>query len=76
MDKNYSYHEYNAMLNLYDEDRKIQFDKDKLAAKHYFLDHVNLNTVFFHSLEEKIDYLVENEYYDEEVLNQYDFDFY
>jgi len=75
MDKNYSYHEYNAMLNLYDEDRKIQFDKDKLAAKHYFLDHVNLNTVFFHSLEEKIDYLVENEYYDEEVLNQYDFDF-
>jgi ribonucleoside-diphosphate reductase alpha chain len=63
------------MLNLYDEDRNIQFDKDKLAAKHYFLDHVNLNTVFFHSLEEKIDYLVENEYYDEEVLNQYDFGF-
>jgi hypothetical protein len=31
---NYSYHELNAMLNLYDEDRKIQFDKDKLAAKH------------------------------------------
>jgi ribonucleoside-diphosphate reductase alpha chain len=75
MDKNYSYHEYNAMLNLYDEDRKIQFDKDRLAAKHYFLDHVNLNTVFFHSLEEKIDYLVENEYYEEEVLAQYDFDF-
>ena len=75
MDKTYSYHEYNAMLNLYDEDRKIQFDKDKLAAKHYFLDHVNLNTVFFHSLEEKIDYLVENEYYEKEVLDQYDFDF-
>lgn len=75
MDKTYSYHEYNAMLNLYDENRKIQFDKDKLAAKHYFLDHVNLNTVFFHSLEEKIDYLVENEYYEKEVLDQYDFDF-
>lgn len=75
MDKNYSYHEYNAMLNLYDEDRNIQFDKDRLAAKHYFLDHVNLNTVFFHSLEEKIDYLVENEYYDEDVLSQYDFEF-
>ena len=75
MDKNYSYHEYNAMLNLYDEDRKIQFDKDKLAAKHYFLDHVNLNTVFFHSLEEKLEYLVENEYYDTEVLEHYDFEF-
>jgi ribonucleoside-diphosphate reductase alpha chain len=75
MDKNYSYHEYNAMLNLYDEDRKIQFDKDRLAAKHYFLDHVNLNTVFFHSLEEKIDYLLENEYYEQGVIDQYDFEF-
>ena len=75
MDKNYSYHEYNAMLNLWDENRQIQFDKDKLAAKHYFLDHVNLNTVFFHSLEEKVDYLVENEYYDKDVLDQYDFPF-
>jgi ribonucleoside-diphosphate reductase alpha chain len=75
MDKNYSYHEFNAMLNLYDEDGKIQFDKDRLAAKHYFLDHVNQNTVFFHSLEEKLEYLVENEYYEQEVLDQYDFDF-
>jgi len=58
MSTNYSYHELNAMLNLYDENGKIQFDKDKEAAKRYFLDHVNQNTVFFHSLEEKIDYLV------------------
>ena len=75
MDKNYSYHELNAMLNLYGPDGKIQFDKDKLAAKHYFLDHVNLNTVFFHSLEEKLEYLIENEYYDNEVLDQYGFEF-
>ena len=72
---NYSYHELNAMLNLYGPNGEIQFDKDKEAAKAYFLDHVNQNTVFFHSLEEKIDYLVENEYYDKEVLDQYDFDF-
>jgi ribonucleoside-diphosphate reductase alpha chain len=75
MSTNYSYHEYNAMLNLYDENGKIQFDKDRLAAKHYFLDHVNQNTVFFHSLEEKLEYLVENEYYEQEVLDQYDFEF-
>jgi len=75
MDKNYSYHELNAMLNLYSEDGKIQFDKDREAAKAYFLDHVNQNTVFFHSLEEKIDYLIENDYYEKEVLDQYDFDF-
>jgi len=75
MDNNYSYHELNAMLNIYDENNQIQFDKDKEAAKAYFLDHVNQNTVFFHSLEEKIDYLIENEYYEKEMLDQYDFDF-
>jgi ribonucleoside-diphosphate reductase alpha chain len=75
MDKNYSYHELNAMLNLYDENKQIQFDKDKAAAKSYFLDHVNQNTVFFHTLEEKLEYLVENEYYEQELLAQYDFEF-
>ena len=75
MISNYSYHELNAMLNLYDENGQIQFNKDKEAAKAYFLDHVNQNTVFFHSLEEKLDYLVENEYYDKAVLDLYDFPF-
>jgi ribonucleoside-diphosphate reductase alpha chain len=71
----YSYHELNAMLNLYDENGQIQFNKDKEAAKAYFLDHVNQNTVFFHSLQEKLDYLVEHEYYDKDVLDLYDFPF-
>jgi ribonucleoside-diphosphate reductase alpha chain len=71
----YSYHELNAMLNLYDEDGKIQFDKDKEAARAYFLEHVNQNTVFFHTLEEKLGYLVENDYYEQEILDQYSFDF-
>jgi ribonucleoside-diphosphate reductase alpha chain len=71
MDNKPSYHELNAMLNIYDENGKIQFDKDKAAAKAYFLDHVNQNTVFFHSLEEKLGYLVENDYYDSSVLDQY-----
>jgi ribonucleoside-diphosphate reductase alpha chain len=71
----YSYHELNAMLNLYDANNKIQFEKDKEAAKAYFLDHVNLNTVFFHSIEEKLHYLVDNEYYDETVLKQYSDEF-
>jgi ribonucleoside-diphosphate reductase alpha chain len=63
------------MLNLYDENGQIQFNKDKEAAKAYFLDHVNQNTVFFHSLQEKLDYLVEHEYYDKDVLDLYDFPF-
>ena len=35
------YHSLNAMLNLYDAEGRIQFDKDRLAARHYFLQHVN-----------------------------------
>jgi ribonucleoside-diphosphate reductase alpha chain len=71
----YSYHELNAELNLFDENGKIQFHKDKEAARAYFLDNINQNTVFFHSLEEKLDYLVENDYYEEELLKKYSPDF-
>ena len=44
---------------------------DKQAVKEYFLNNINQNTVFFHSLEEKLDYLVENGYYDKKVLDKY-----
>ncbi|SFR70192.1 ribonucleoside-diphosphate reductase alpha chain [Agromyces sp. CF514] len=69
------YHSLNAMLNLYGEDGQIQFDKDREAAREYFLQHVNQNTVFFHSLKERLDYLVEKEYYEQAVLDQYSFEF-
>ena len=72
---NYNYHELNAMLNLWGENKTIQFDKDKEAARRYFLDHVNQNTVFFHSLEEKLGYLVDNDYYEKDVLDRYSEDF-
>ena len=65
------YHALNAMLNLYDADGKIQFEKDHEAAREYFLQHVNQNTVFFHNLDEKLEYLVEKDYYEREVLDQY-----
>jgi len=69
------YHALNAMLNLYDENGKIQFDKDRQAARQYFLQHVNQNTVFFHNLEEKLGHLVMQGYYEGHVLEQYEFDF-
>ncbi len=69
------YHSLNAMLNLYGPDGEIQFDKDREAARQYFLQHVNQNTVFFHSLSEKLEYLVENDYYEKAVLDQYSFEF-
>ena len=70
-----NYHELNAELNLFGSDGKIQFEKDKQAARAYFLEHVNQNTVFFHSLEEKLDYLVENDYYEKELLETYSSEF-
>ncbi|TDN92285.1 class 1b ribonucleoside-diphosphate reductase subunit alpha [Microbacterium sp. BK668] len=69
------YHALNAMLNLYGPDGKIQFDADRRAAREYFLQHVNQNTVFFHSLKERLDYLVEKQYYEPEVLAKYPFEF-
>ncbi len=69
------YHALNAMLNLYDDEGKIQLDKDRMAAKQYFLQHVNQNTVFFHNLREKLDYLVTEGYYEQDVLDQYSFNF-
>jgi ribonucleoside-diphosphate reductase alpha chain len=69
------YHALNAMLNLYDAEGRIQFDADKRAAREYFLQHVNQNTVFFHSLKERLDYLVEKQYYEGAVLEKYPFEF-
>lgn len=68
------YHALNAMLNLFDAEGRIQFDKDRLAARQYFLQHVNQNTVFFHNLAEKLRYLVEEGYYEAAVLERYAFD--
>jgi ribonucleoside-diphosphate reductase alpha chain len=67
------FHALNAMLNLFDSDGNIQFAQDRLAARQYFLQHVNQNTVFFHNLAEKLRYLVEEHYYEAAVLDQYSF---
>ncbi|MGV0347845.1 class 1b ribonucleoside-diphosphate reductase subunit alpha [Corynebacterium sp. 23_3061] len=67
------FHALNAILNLYDENGKIQFDKDREAANQFFLQHVNQNTVFFHDLEEKFDYLIKNNYYNGDIVEKYDF---
>ena len=74
-DPNLDYHSLNAQLNLYDAQGHIQFDADRQAARQYFLQHVNKNTVYFHDLEEKLEYLVEEGYYEKPVLEQYSFEF-
>lgn len=63
----------NQMLQRDTKTGQYQLEKDKEATKDYFLNNVNLNTVFFHTLKEKLDYLIENDYYDETYLKKYSF---
>ncbi|MCW0310219.1 Ribonucleoside-diphosphate reductase 2 subunit alpha [Pantoea ananatis] len=69
------YHALNAMLNLYDADGRIQFDKDQQAARQFVIQHVQPNTQHFASIAERLRYLVAEGYYEASVLNQYDFNF-
>ena len=70
MNKNYII--LNNKVNQKDKNGNyINLELDRQAVKEYFLNNVNQNTVFFHSLEEKLDYLIENGYYDKSVLDKY-----
>lgn len=58
-----------------DQDGNIKdLSKDKEAAYSYFVNEVNKKTQFFHSLEEKLNYLIKNEYIEEDFLKKYSFD--
>lgn len=53
----------NNEIMIQEDENQYNLNKDKEAVKSYFIDYVNKNTVFFHNLEEKLDYLIENNYY-------------
>lgn len=73
--KDITYFKLNNMVNIPTADKQIQLNKDREAVRAYFLEYVNPNTVFFHTLEEKLQYLVDNDYIEEGFLNKYSFDF-
>jgi ribonucleoside-diphosphate reductase alpha chain len=56
-------------------DNAIPLHKDKEAVRAYFLEHVNPNTVFFYTLDEKLNYLIEQDYIEKEFLEKYPLDF-
>lgn len=64
--------ELNALAGATDTPNR---DLDKLATRRFFLDDINCNTVFFHSLEEKLRTLVDENYYSKELLESYDPEF-
>lgn len=66
------FHALNAMLNLYDEDGKIQFSKDREAVEAFFNAHVRPNSVTFASPQARLDYLLREGYYDPRVLARYE----
>ncbi|KYP91533.1 ribonucleotide-diphosphate reductase subunit alpha [bacteria symbiont BFo1 of Frankliniella occidentalis] len=63
------------MLNLYDAEGHIQFEKDREATRQYFIQHVIPNSVRFDSIAERLQYLVSEGYYEADVLNAYPFEF-
>lgn len=69
-----TYFKLNNLLNI-PKDGKIQLEYDSKAAKAYFLEYVNPHTMFFHDLNEKLDYLIENNYIREDFLNKYSREF-
>lgn len=70
-----TYFKLNNMVNIPTENNEIQLDKDQKAVRAYFLENINPNTVFFHTLEEKINYLIENDYIEEDFIQKYDYSF-
>ena len=65
----------NEVLNQYATTGSIDNEKDKEATRRYFLEDVNVRMRYFINLEDKLKYLIEEGYYEEEFLNTYRFEF-
>lgn len=67
--------ELNNQVIIKDEEGKYQLEKDKEALKSYIEKYVNPKLKKFNNIEERIKYLIENNYYDKEVINKYSMEF-
>lgn len=72
--KNVTYFELNNEINR-PVDGKIPLNKDKDAIKAFFEQNVAPNTKKFNSLREHFDYLIANDYIEDEIVEKYDFNF-
>jgi len=66
------FHALNAMLNLYDSEGRIPFEKDRQAVEAFIATQVQPNTLAFASQEDKLSWLVREGYYDSQLLAGYD----
>lgn len=61
----------NALTKFRGDDGKYLFNADKEAVSEYLKSQIEPHMMKFSSLSEKLRYLVDNDYYDENVLNKY-----
>lgn len=65
----------NDILNRYRATGELDLAKDKEATRRYFLEDVNVRLRYFIDIEEKVRYLVEEGYYENEFFDLYSMDF-
>lgn len=74
-DLSQEYISLNAISKIQNSDGTHNFFADEQALKSYFKEHVIPNSKKFDNLEEKLKYLIDEGYYEKELLNKYDFKF-
>ena len=67
--------ELNNQVIIKDEEGKYQLEKDKESLESYIKEYVTPRLKKFNNLEERVTYLIENNYYSEEVINKYSMEF-
>lgn len=65
------HHALNAMLNLYDQAGRIQFEKDSEAVTAFMETYVRPTTRTFANQDARLDWLLAHQYYDKQVLDRY-----
>ena len=68
-----TYNDLNAQLNM-PVDGAINIRADRQAARAYHLEVINPHTRFFHTLEEKVRYMLDQELWNKATVEMYDFD--
>ena len=68
-----TYNDLNAQLNM-PVDGAINIRADRQAARAYHLEVINPHTRFFHTLEEKVRYMLDNELWNKATVEMYDFE--
>ncbi len=65
----------NDVLNRYSTTGQLELEKDREATRRYFIEYVNVRLRHFNNIEEKVQCLIDEGYYEKEFLEQYDIDF-